>query len=116
MDPAREFSEAPATVRLGLAWATLLIWWHAPSLQSSRRYVEQSLCVSQDVQMLVSSCREVLVAPLCWQEGGWVSAENTVFLLSSGYVFSWSGKEMSLGITKSFKHWGSSFFISVPKP
>lgn len=32
VDPAYEFSEAPATVRLGLAWAAPLIWWHAPSL------------------------------------------------------------------------------------
>lgn len=43
-------------------------------------------------------------------------SRNKVCLLSSGYVFSWGGKEMSLGITKSFKHRESSFFISVPKP
>lgn len=72
---AHGVSEAPAAEQCGCTWAAPLEWWQAPSLQSLRGCVEQSLCVSQDVHMLVSSCGEVQVAPPCWQERGWPSAE-----------------------------------------
>lgn len=56
----------------------------------------------------VSSGRLPQLCPVNFSGG---FQQKRAFLLSSSEVFSWGGKEMRLGITKNFKHWGSPLFL-----
>lgn len=112
MDPAHEINEAPTTV----PWSCLGYFSHTVACAKSPVIMQMcTVCVYHTMckyWCLPEKFRWHIYAGR--REDGF--QQKIYFLLSSGYVFPRGGKEMSLGITKSFKHWGSSFFISVPKP